>query len=112
MAFLSRPSERRILPRQAANARGVLVAPGLEMACLIVDLSDGGFRVRLDRALSLPRSVVLVDIAAGSACEAEVAWSKGQEAGLRCGVKANGLRGLVPARFTAARDAWLRSGGR
>ncbi|CAN5228024.1 hypothetical protein BH09PSE1_BH09PSE1_16140 [soil metagenome] len=113
MAFLSSKSpDRRVLPRQAANARGVLVGPGLEMACLIVDLSDGGFRVRLDRHLSLPHTVVLVDIAAGTACEADVAWSKGQEAGLKCGVRANALRGLVPARFTAAREAWLRAGGR
>ncbi|CAN5226339.1 hypothetical protein BH10PSE2_BH10PSE2_16920 [soil metagenome] len=112
MAFLSKSPDRRVAPRQASNARGLLVAPGLEMVCLIVDLSDGGFRVRMDRALSLPRMVVLVDIAAGAACEAEVAWSRGGEAGLKCGSRANALRGLVPARFTPARDAWLRAGGR
>ncbi len=88
------------------------MAPALEMVCLIVDLSDGGFRVRLDRALSLPRDLILVDVAAGTACEAEVAWSKGQEAGLKCRSKGNALRGLVPARFTPAREAWLRAGGR
>lgn len=112
MAFLSNSPDRRIAPRRPANTRGVLVAPGLELVCLIVDLSDGGVRVRMDRALSLPRHVMLVDIAAGTVCEAEVAWSKGLEAGLKCGSKTNALGGLVPARFTPARDAWLRAGGR
>ena len=82
------------------------------MACLIVDMSDGGVRVRLDRALSLPRQILLVDIAAGTACEADVAWCKGMEAGLKCRVRANSLKGLVPARFAPARDAWTRAGGR
>ncbi|WGM45516.1 hypothetical protein KOAAANKH_00379 [Brevundimonas sp. NIBR10] len=112
MALLSSPSERRLEPRQVANARGVLVAPGLELVCMIVDLSGGGYRVRLDRGLSLPRQVMLVDIAAGTACEADVAWCKGMEAGLKCRVRANSLRGLVPARFAPARDAWVRAGGR
>ena len=82
------------------------------MACLIVDLSDGGVRVRLDRSLSLPRQILLVDIAAGTACEADVAWCKGMEAGLKCRVRASSLKGLVPARFATARDAWTRAGGR
>jgi hypothetical protein len=112
MAFLSNPSERRLQPRQAANARGVLVAPGLEMACLITDLSDGGYRVRMDRAISLPRHVVLVEMATGMACEADVAWTKGLEAGLKCGARRTGLGGLVPHRLAAAREAWLRAGGR
>lgn len=112
MAFLSPFSERRAEPRRAVNARGVLVAPGLEMICLIMDLSAAGLRVRLDRQMSLPRTVMLVDIVAGTACEAQVAWSKGLEAGLKCASKSTALSGLVPARLTHARDAWLRAGGR
>jgi len=112
MAFLSKSPDRRNEPRRAANRRGVLVGPEVELACLIVDLSDGGYRVRMDRALSLPRTVILVDISAGTACEADVVWSKGQEAGLKGGSRVNALGGLVPARFSAAREAWLRAGGR
>ena len=112
MAFPSPFSDRRSAPRLAANTRGVLVAPGLEMICLIMDLSAGGLRVRLDRSLSLPRAVQLVDVVAGTVCEAQVAWSKGLEAGLKCHARVHALSGLVPARFTSARDAWLRAGGR
>lgn len=113
MVFSKKNSlERRVEPRRASNARGLLVGPELEMVCLIADLSDGGFRVRLDRAQSLPRTVVLVDVAAGTACEADVVWSRGQEAGLKCRVRTTSLGGLVPARFAAAREAWRRAGGR
>ena len=112
MAFLNSFSDRRVAPRRAANTRGLLVASGLEMVCLILDESSGGLRVRMDRALSLPRSVGLVDIAAGTVCEAEVVWSRGQEVGLKCAARNQSLRGLVPARFAPAREAWLRAGGR
>jgi TRAP-type mannitol/chloroaromatic compound transport system substrate-binding protein len=113
MASLNiQPTERRLAPRRIANSRGVLIGRDLEMVCLISDLSDGGFRVRLDRAQALPPTVVLIDIAAGTACETRVAWSKGLEAGLRRRSKDTPLKGLVPARFTMAREAWLRAGGR
>ena len=112
MALFSKFSDRRITPRRPANTRGLLVAPELEMVCLITDESSSGLRIRLDRAVSLPPSVTLVDIAAGTACEAQVAWTKGQEAGLKCPAKPTSLHGLVPARFSAARQAWLRAGGR
>lgn len=112
MAFLNTFNDRRTTPRRPANTRGILVAQGLEMACLITDLSDGGMKLRLDRALSLPRNVMLVDVAAGTVCESEVAWSRGLEAGLKCAARTAPLGGLVQARFAAARDAWLRAGGR
>jgi hypothetical protein len=112
MALLRNPDERRSELRHPANVRGVIVAPTLEMACLIIDLSDGGLRVRTDRSVALPDIVTIVDVVAGTACEADVAWRKGHEAGLKCRVRATALRGLVPARFAQAREAWLRAGGR
>ena len=112
MALLRNTDERRSEHRRDANVRGVIVSPALEMACLIVDLSDGGLRVRTDRSISLPPIVTVVDVVAGTACEADVAWQKGHEAGLKCRVRATALRGLVPSRFAQARDAWLRAGGR
>ena len=103
--------DRRGAMRRAANARGVVCAPDMETACLIVDLSDAGMKLRLDRGGALPREVVVVDVAAGVAYPATVVWQRGQEAGLRqTGVKS--LRGLAPARLMPARDAWLRAGGR
>ena len=45
------------------------------------------------------------------AIEAQVAWQKGQEAGLKRIGQAS-LRGLIPSRLAAARDAFRRAGGR
>ena len=112
MALFDKTPDRRFEPRRPVNTRGVLVAPGLELACRILDLSDGGMRLRLDRAISLPAVVTVVDVDAGTACEASVAWSKGQEAGLKCTTRPTALKGLVPARLAQARDAWGRAGGR
>ena len=109
---MSRPDDRRLETRSPANARGVVVAPGLELACLIVDQSNTGVRLRLDRNLALPARVVLIDVAQATAVEAEVVWRKGQEAGVKRSGAASSLRGLVPSRLAAARAALLRAGGR
>ena len=109
---MNRPDDRRLETRSPANARGIIVAPGLELPCLIVDQSNTGVRLRLDRNLALPGRIVLVDIAQATAVEAEVVWRKGQEAGVRRAGAASSLRGLVPSRLAAARDALLRAGGR
>lgn len=103
--------DRRFEPRSPANARGIVVAPGLEMPCLIADVSGAGLKVRLDRNLALPKQVQVVDLAQGVVIEADVAWSKGLEAGLKRKGQAS-LRGLTPSRLAAARTAWMRAGGR
>ena len=54
---------------------------------------------------------MVIDIAQGVAIEAQVAWQKGQEAGLKRTGQAS-LRGLIPSRLSDARAAWLRAGGR
>ena len=103
--------DRRGEARRIVNARGVVSAPGLETACVIVELSADGMRLRLDRASALPGHVTVIDIAQGVAYPATVVWQRGQEAGLRQS-GASSLRGLVPHRLAQARDAWLRAGGR
>lgn len=108
---MTQPTDRRLQPRTLVNARAVLVAPGIEMACVIVDTSAGGLKVRTDRQLALPAQVIVVDILAGLALEADVAWRKGAEAGLRLRGQSP-LRGLIPSRLLPARDAWNRVGGR
>lgn len=109
---MTRPEDRRIEPRSPANARGLVVSPGLELPCLIVDHSGSGVRLRLDRNLALPKHILLIDMAQASAVEAEVVWRKGQEAGVKRSGAATSLRGLVPSRLAAARAAFLRAGGR
>lgn len=103
--------DRRFEPRSPANARGVVVAPGLEMPCVIADVSGAGLKVRLDRNLALPAQVQVIDIAMGVVIEADLAWSRGQEAGLKRKGQSS-LRGLTPSRLAAARAAWMRAGGR
>lgn len=105
------PQDRRFEPRSAANTRAVVVAPGLELACLIVDHSASGLRLRLDRNLALPDRVQVIDIVRGVVLEGEVVWRKGQEAGLKQSAESS-LRGLIPSRLAAARAAFVRAGGR
>ena len=109
---MTRPDDRRLEPRSPANARGLVVSPGLELPCLIVDQSGTGVRLRLDRNLALPNRILLIDMAGASAVEADVVWRKGQEAGVKRSGAAASLRGLVPSRLAAARAAYLRAGGR
>lgn len=112
MALFSKDTpDRRAEARRPANTRGVVVAPGLEMACLIVDLSDMGMRIRLERNMTLPAEVVVIDVAAAIAHEARVLRRDGVEAGLKR-LSQTKLGGLTPSRLTAARDAWLRARGR
>ena len=108
---MTSPQDRRFEPRSAANTRAVVVAPGLELPCLIIDHSAAGLRLKLDRKLALPDRVVVIDMVRAVALEAEVAWRKGLEAGLRQTSQAS-LRGLVPSRLAGVRDAFLRAGGR
>ena len=108
---MTAPEDRRFEPRIAANARAVVIAPGLELACVIVDHSASGLRLRLDRNLALTGQVQIIDLARGLVLEADVAWRKGLEAGLTQRGQAS-LRGLVPSRYAAARAAYLRAGGR
>lgn len=108
---MTQSPDRRLQPRVPSNARAVLVAPGIELACIILDTSAAGLKLRTDRQMALPVQVIVVDIVAGHAIEADVAWRKGAEAGLRLRGQVP-LRGLIPSRLVPARDAWIRAGGR
>lgn len=108
---MSPPDDRRSELRKPADLRGVVVAPGFEVPCTIVDLSPNGMKVRLDRNLVMPSPAVVVEIVAGLAHDVEVAWRKGQETGLKRKGQAS-LRGLTPSRLALPRAAWMRAGGR
>ena len=102
------PTERRGEDRRRIVSRGLVIGDGQETPCLIVDQSESGLRIRLDRAVGLPGVIVVVDLVAGTACEASVTWATGHDVGLKCSIRQTPLNGLVPARLTAARDAWMR----
>jgi hypothetical protein len=108
---MTAPQDRRLEPRSPANVRAVVVAPGMELPCQLIDQSARGGRIRLDRNLVLPKVVMVIDIAQGIVIEAQVAWQKGLEAGLKRIGQAS-LRGLTPSRLSDARAAWIRAGGR
>ena len=57
------PDERRLEPRSIAKGRGLVVSPGRELPGLIVDQSNSGCRLRLDRNLALPNRILLIDMA-------------------------------------------------
>jgi hypothetical protein len=105
-------SERRLEVRLPADGRALLVGPGVEQACKLIDQSASGLRVRLDRSTALPREVMVVDVPGGVATPVTVVWQKAQEAGLKRSGDGATLRGLVPSRLVAVRDAWRRAGGR
>jgi hypothetical protein len=105
-------AERRLEIRLPADGRGLLVGPGAEQACRLMDQSASGLRVRLDRSAALPRELMIVDVPGGVATPVTVIWQKGQEAGLKRAGEGATLRGLVPSRLIPVRDAWRRAGGR
>ena len=105
-------ADRRSEIRMPADGRGLLVGSGVEQSCKLVDQSASGLRIRLDRASALPRDVMIVDVPGGVATPVTVVWQKGQEAGLKRSGDGATLRGLVPSRLVAVRDAWRRAGGR
>jgi hypothetical protein len=107
---MTAPQDRRFEPRTPADVRAVVLAPGVEMPCTIVDQSAAGLKLKLNRATTLPRQVVVIDLARASAIEADVAWQKGLEAGLKQRAQTS-LRGLVPSRLAAAKDLFRRLGG-
>ena len=107
----SSPQDRRFHPRHPTSRRGVVVAEGRELPCVITDTSEGGVRIRLDRAVTLPRGLALVDVDQALAADATVAWQKGAEAGLTLGPRVS-VRGLVPSRLLPAREAWVRASRR
>lgn len=104
--------DRRKEVRLPADGRGLLVGPGVEQPCRLIDQSPSGLRVRLDRSAALPRELMIVDVPGGVATPVVVAWQKAQEAGLKRSGDGATLRGLVPGRLAGVRDAWRRAGGR
>jgi hypothetical protein len=104
--------ERRLEPRSAIEGRALIVAPAVEHTCRLIDQSRSGLRIRLDRSVSLPRDAFIVDMPTGVATPVQIVWQKGMEAGLKRTGEGAPLRGLVPSRLIAVRDAWQRAGGR
>ena len=95
--------ERRALPRAAVMREGRAFRPdGLNASVLIIDLSDGGARLRPRGAERLPDLFVLADPATFLAHQAQVVWRRDGEMGLRL-LRSQNLRGVVPGALLAAK---------
>ena len=95
--------ERRVVPRVSALRDGRVFRPdGLNASVLIVDLSDGGARLRQRGAEGLPDLFVLADPHTCLAHQAQVMWRRDGELGVRL-LRSQSLRGVVPSAFAAAK---------
>ena len=96
-------TDRRTTSRLAAMRDGQAFRPdGLAATVLIVDLSDGGARLRIRGGQVLPEDFVLADPATWLAHRARVVWRRDAEVGVRL-VKSQSLRGVIPGALHPAR---------
>jgi hypothetical protein len=75
------------------------------LPCLVVDLSDGGARIRNEAADSLPVAFYLIWHAERSVIEAEVIWRSAGEIGVRFKSKRS-LEGKLTTELAAVYRAW------
>ena len=117
-AALARPAapslgsgaERRVAPRMSVMRDGqAFRADGLAVPVLIVDLSDGGARLRQRGQVGLPADFVLVDPATFLAHRARVVWRQDAELGVQI-LRSQSLRGVVPGALQAAKSFCERAG--
>lgn len=102
-APLASALDRRRDPRTAVMRDGQAFRPGgLDETVLIVDLSDGGARLRVRGAKTLPDDFVLADPSTFLAHRAQVIWRKEAEVGVRL-LRAQSLRGAVPEAMAPAK---------
>ncbi|GGE78396.1 PilZ domain-containing protein [Stappia taiwanensis] len=75
--------EIRSVPRADCSLPAVLHDKGMEIACVIENLSISGCRVRLPRRALLSENFILEFSGRGIRVAAELVWLNGEEAGLR-----------------------------
>ncbi len=95
--------DRRISPRAAVMRDGQAFRPdGLAATVLILNLSDGGARLRVRGGQTLPDDFVLADPLTWLAHRAQVIWRKDAEVGVRL-LRSQNLRGVVPGALQPAK---------
>ena len=102
-------TDRRLQPRASVMRDGQAFRPdGLAASVLIVNLSDGGARLRVRGGQTLPDDFVLADPLTFQAHRAAVAWRKDAELGVRL-LRSQSLRGVVPGALQPAKAFCERS---
>jgi hypothetical protein len=104
------PDQRRKTPRSRVLLSGKLVFGAAEFtaACAVRDLTPEGARVRLSDAAIVCEPVWLINVGAGVAYSATIAWRTDQDLGLAFGSKID-LNAPVEAPFKRLRRIWLDS---
>ena len=76
--------DRRALQRSRALLAGKLIVGNgsISSDCTIRDMTDKGARIRISRAVGLPKAVMLLVVKEALVFEANVAWRRGDELGL------------------------------
>lgn len=74
--------------------------------CAIRDLSESGAQLRLPSSQALPPTFALIHILEGAAFEAEVAWRRGDLAGVKF-LQRHDLREAAPRDLLPLRNVWL-----
>ncbi len=78
------PVDRRGSPREQVFLTGLLVTEaGETLACIIVDRSESGFRIKLLEGDDLPPHFGLIDLVAGVGHEGQTVWTSKPFAGAR-----------------------------
>lgn len=102
--------DRRTQARTPVLRDGRAFRPdGLAASVLIVDLSDGGARLRVRGGQILPDAFVLADPLTFQAHRAAVVWRRDAELGVRL-LRSHDLRGVVPGALHPAKAYCQRAG--
>ena len=102
--------DRRRHPRASVMRDGQAFRPdGLAASVLIVDISDGGARLRVRGGQVLPADFVLADPTTFLAHRATVVWRRDAEVGVRL-LRSQSLRGVVPGALQPAKAFCERAG--
>ena len=100
--------ERRAHPRVAANFRARAfygTNNGLWADCHIVDVSQGGARLKIAQIYPLPGRFMLLQLDGGIVYEARLRWRRGDLSGVAFDGR-HDLRGPVDEEFRALRAIW------
>nr|WP_295108912.1 PilZ domain-containing protein [uncultured Caulobacter sp.] len=106
--YASGVEDRRTAVRIQTQRSGKILCGAFAWDCVIRDLSSSGARVQMLSTTAPPGQVQLVDLAAGLAHDATIAWQRDREIGMRI-IKTYDLRGLAPAAAGMAKRIWLHS---
>ena len=97
------PAERRNAVRTECFL-DAMVLPRRQ-ACIAVDRSSTGFKLKFHRPYDGQRKLVLVLTGSGEAYSCDVMWVRDGEVGVLITAQAD-LRGMVPQAFAEARQVW------